>query len=101
MPIMEISVIPLGTKTPSLSKYIASCIEVIRKEKGIKFELTAMGTIVEAVTLKRLLNIAVKMHKAVMRKGAKRIVTTIKIDERLDKRLTIQGKINSVKQKLS
>ena len=100
MPIMEISIIPLGTKTASVSRYVAGAIRVFKKEKGIKYALTSMGTIVEADSIERLLEIAGKMHRAALGDKVKRVVTTIKIDERRDKQLTIDGKIKSVKSKL-
>jgi len=116
MPIVEISIIPLGTESPSVSKYVASALSVLRKEKGIKYELTSMGTIIEASSLKKLLSIAEKMHRKVFslgvrraekmhRKvfslGVRRVVTTIKIDERKDKKMTLEGKVASVRGKLS
>ena len=100
MPIMEIAIVPLGTKTPSVSKYIASSIRVLKKKKGIKYKLTSMGTIVEADSVERLLGIASKMHNKVLNSGIKRVVTTIKIDDRRDKKLTVARKIKSVKKKL-
>lgn len=99
--IAEISVVPLGTKTPSVSKYVASALKILEKEKNIKYQLTAMGTIIEADSLDELLGVAKKMHEAVLSEGIKRVVTTIKIDERRDKKLTIEGKTKSVKEKLS
>ncbi|MCD6583529.1 MAG: MTH1187 family thiamine-binding protein [Candidatus Omnitrophica bacterium] len=101
MPIAEISVIPLGTESPSVSKYVASALSVLRKEKGIKYELTSMGTIIEAPSLKKLLSIAEKMHRKVFSLGVRRVVTTIKIDERKDKKMTLEGKVASVRGKLS
>jgi len=101
MPIVEISIIPLGTGSPSVSKYVASAFSVLRKEKGIKYELTSMGTIIEAPSLKKLLSIAEKMHRRVFSSGVKRVVTTIKIDERKDKKVTLEGKVASVRDKLS
>ncbi len=102
MPIMEISIIPIGTKTPSVSKYVASCIEVLVKEQGIKYEVTSMGTIVEARSVRRLLSIAEKMHRRIISQcSIKRVVTTIKIDDRKDKTLTMRGKIKSVKERLN
>lgn len=98
---MQISVVPLGTKSPSVSKYVARCIETLKKENDIKYKLNSMGTTVEANFLRKLLSIAEKMHKKVLSAGAKRVVTEIKTDERLDKKLTIKGKVKSVKSKLS
>ena len=100
MPIMEISVLPLGTKRVSVSRYVASSIEILKKEKGIKYKLTSMGTIIEADSVKRLLDIATKMHNRVFNRRIKRVVTTLKIDDRRDKKLTMAKKIKSVRKKL-
>jgi len=47
MAIAEVSIIPLGTSTPSVSKYVARAVSVLRQEKDVKYELTSMGTIIE------------------------------------------------------
>jgi len=98
MAIMEINIIPLGTETPSVSKYIAQAVKVL-KEKGTKYELTSMGTIVEG-KLDDLFELAKKMHLATFTQGIKRVVTTIKIDDRQDKPSTVKEKIQRVKEKL-
>lgn len=100
MPIMEISIVPLGTKTTSVSEYVANSIKVLKKQKGIKYKLTSMGTIIEADSIEVLLNIASKMHNAMLKDNVKRIVTTIKVDDRIDKKLTINSKITSLQRKL-
>ena len=100
MPIMEISIIPLGTRSPSISKYIANALGILKREKGIKYRLTSMGTIIEANSSKRLLSIARKMHKMALNNDVRRIVTTLKIDERRDKNITMESKIRSVKKRL-
>ena len=96
MPIMEISVVPLGTKKPSVSKYVQTALKVLKKEKNIKYQLTAMATIVESNSLEKLLDIAKKMHRSIFSKEVKRVLTSIKIDDREDKNLTIEGKLKSV-----
>jgi uncharacterized protein (TIGR00106 family) len=99
MAMMEITVLPVGTPTPSLSKYVAGAVKLLQNEKDIKFEVTAMGTVVEGET-ERLLKLASKMHRSAFTGGIQRVVTTVKIDERLDKPLTIEGKVRAVKEKL-
>jgi uncharacterized protein (TIGR00106 family) len=99
MAIVEISVIPLGTKTPSVSRYVADALRILEKEKGIKYELTSMGTIIEG-DLDKVLDLAKKMHEAVFDKEILRAVTIIKIDDRRDKPLSMEGKIKSVQDKL-
>jgi len=100
MPIMEISIVPLGTESASVSGYVADAVKILKKQKGIKYELTPMGTIIEADSVKKLLNIAGKMHRTVLKDKIKRVVTTIKIDDRKDKKLTAKGKIKSVQKRL-
>ena len=99
MAIVEISVIPLGTGTTSVSPYVARAVEVLQGEEGIKYELTAMGTMIEG-DLPRLMALVEKMHKAVLDTGVMRVVTTVKIDDRRDKSLSLSGKVESVKREM-
>ena len=99
MVIVEINIIPLGTKTPSVSKYIANALKVIEREKDIKYELTPMGTIIEG-ELDKILDLAKRIHKATFSDKVKRVVTTIKIDERRNKSSSMIKKVKSVKEKL-
>jgi uncharacterized protein (TIGR00106 family) len=98
MALIKVSIIPLGTGATSISKYIARAVEVLQGE-NIKYELTAMGTIVEG-DLDRLLTLARKMHEAVFDAGVMRAVTIIEIDDRRDKPSTMISKVESVKKKL-
>jgi uncharacterized protein (TIGR00106 family) len=99
MAMIDISVVPVGTQSPSVSQYVAGAVRILQKEPGIRYELTAMNTIIEG-DLDKLLALAQKMHRSAFDAGAKRVVTTIRIDERRDKPLTIEGKIKAVKEKL-
>ena len=99
MALVEISVIPVGTPTPSVSQYIARAVKVLEGEKDIKYELTAMGTIIEG-DLEQVLTLVRKMHEAVFNAGVMRVVTTIKIDDRRDKASSMSSKMESLKRKL-
>ena len=98
MAILEISVVPIGTKETSLSSYVADCIHILKKEK-LTYELTAMGTNIEG-NLNKLIKLALKMHHAPFKKGSTRVLTTIKIDDRRDKKGTLSGKKKAVQDKL-
>jgi uncharacterized protein (TIGR00106 family) len=100
MAIIDISVVPVGTQSPSVSDYVAGAVRILKDEPGIKYELTAMNTIIQG-DLDTLLSLARRMHRSAFDAGAKRVVTTIRIDERRDKPLTMEGKINAVKEKLN
>ncbi len=99
MAIAVISVVPLGTSSTSLSKYVANAVRVLESATDVKYELTAMGTIIEG-DLERLLSLARQMHQSAFDAGAIRVSTTIKIDERRDKQSSIAGKVASVKRHL-
>ena len=99
MAIAEVSVVPLGTKTPSVSQYVARAVKVLEQEKDMKYELTAMGTIIEG-DLDRILVAVKRMHEGVFGEGVVRVLTTLKIDDRRDKAQTMKAKLESVKKKL-
>jgi len=100
MAIIDISVVPVGTQSPSVSEYIAGAVRMLKSEPDIKYELTPMNTIIEG-DLDKLMTLAQKMHRSAFDAGAMRVVTTIRIDERRDKPLTMDSKIKAVKEKLS
>ena len=99
MAIVELSVVPVGTGTPSVSKYVAGAVRILQGEKDIKYELTAMGTIIEG-DLEHLLTLVRKMHQSAFDAGVMRVVTTVKIDERRDKPSSMSGKVESVQREL-
>ncbi|NQT48088.1 MAG: MTH1187 family thiamine-binding protein [Chloroflexi bacterium] len=99
MAIAEVSIVPLGTGSPSVSQYVAEAISVLQEEKDVKYELTSMGTIIEG-DLDGIFRVIRRMHETPFDKGVMRVVTSIKIDDRRDKPLTMQGKVKSVKKNL-
>ena len=97
--IAEISVTPLGTASAGLSQYVAACVDILKQAPEVSYQLTAMGTIIQG-PLERVLELAGKMHQAPFAQGAQRVVTTIKIDDRRDKPLTIEGKVKAVVERM-
>ena len=95
--IAELHIIPLGTATTSLSRYIAACLDIVKQAQDINYQLTAMGTIIQG-PLERVLELAQKMHEVPFTLGAKRVVTIINIDDRRDKSATIESKVKAVTQ---
>ena len=93
--IAEVSIIPIGTGDTGLSHYVASCLEVLEGRKDLTYRLTPMGTVIEG-PLDKLLEVIRKMHEVPFSKGASRVVTHLKIDDRRDKPATMAGKVESV-----
>ncbi len=98
MAIVFVSVVPLGTAGPSLSRYVAG-VERILRDSSLKHQLTAMGTIIEG-ELDAILPVLHRMHEQPFAQGAVRVSTSIKIDDRRDKAASIEGKVRSVMDKL-
>ena len=98
MAMMEISIVPIGTGTTSLSAYVAGVVRVL-ETTGLEYELEPMGTVVVG-PVEQLLAVAQRMHEQPFTMGAWRVATTIKIDDRRDKPLTIAGKVGAVQEKL-
>lgn len=99
MAVVEISVVPLGTGSAGLSGFVAGCLKVLQEEKGISYQLTPMGTIIEG-NLDTVWQAVRKMHEHPFEVGAPRVLTTIRIDDRRDRELTMAGKMKSVENKL-
>ncbi|KYC45793.1 MAG: hypothetical protein APG12_00773 [Candidatus Methanofastidiosum methylothiophilum] len=95
--IVEISFVPIGVGT-SLSKYIANVIKNIEKS-GLKYQLTPMGTIVEG-EWGEISDLIDYSHNLIFEMGIERIITNIKIDYRLDKKYSMQDKLESVRKKM-
>lgn len=100
MAIVEISVVPLGTGDTGISRYVAGCLKVLQEEKGLRYQLTPMGTVIEG-DLDLILSAIRKMHEEPFSSGASRVLTTIRVDDRRDKEITMSGKVSSVEKKLS
>ncbi len=98
MALMEISIIPLGTGSTSLSKHIASVVKLIEKS-GLSYCLSDMGTTIEGEA-GELLELAKRLHETPFSQDVKRVYTVIKLDDRRDKKATIGDKVKSVENRL-
>lgn len=94
MAIVDISIVPIGTKSPSVSEYVRKSIKLIKKS-GLKYQVSSMGTAIEG-NLSDIFELILQIHKAQVKMGAKRLLTTIKIDDRRDKKQTMDDKIKAV-----
>jgi uncharacterized protein (TIGR00106 family) len=100
MVIAEVTIVPIGTGTPSLSQYVAKAVSLLGQEKTVKHRLTGMGTIIEG-NLTDILEVVKKMHETVFDAGVKRVVTQVRIDDRRDKESSVEYKVQSVAKKLT
>ncbi len=95
----ELTVIPIGTPGTSLSKYVAAAVAAL-DEAGIQYQLSGMGTLLEAENPDELFDAIKIAHEAVFKAGSQRLVTSVKIDDRRDRNRTMADKVHSVEKKL-
>lgn len=99
MAIAEVTVIPIGTGSTSLSSYVAEMQKVLREQEGITYELTSMSTIIEG-ELSMVWKAIAALHEAPFLSGAQRVSTSVKLDDRRDKQGSSRQKLQSVTEKL-
>ncbi len=98
MALMEISVVPLGTQTTSLSPWIAKVVRAVQ-ESGLDYTLHDMGTTIKGGA-GELLELAARLHEVPFSQGARRVYTVIKLDDRRDKDTGLGDKSASVRKRL-
>ncbi len=102
MAIVDVTVIPIGTETASVSQYVAdihTILQSYKQEGKINFQLTPMNTIIEG-ELSILFEVIQAIHEAPFNQGINRVATNIRIDDRRDKIATMSSKLASVQTKL-
>jgi len=96
----EISVYPMGTSTTSASFYIAKGIQSIQNMEGIRYEINAMGTVLESDNIDKIYDAAKSIMEVVHSLGVNRVEVILKIDSRRDKNKKMEEKIESVNRYL-
>jgi uncharacterized protein (TIGR00106 family) len=79
----EISIIPVGTGSSSVSDYVAAAVSEF-EASGVKCTLTATGTSVQAESPSELYEALAQAQEAVFNAGVDRAYTILKMDDRRD-----------------
>ncbi|MCJ8011913.1 MTH1187 family thiamine-binding protein [Paenibacillus sp. KQZ6P-2] len=99
MAIAEVTIIPIGTATTSLSAYVADMQRILARQQGVSYQLTSMSTIIEG-PLEDVWKAIAALHEAPFLSGALRVSTSVKVDDRRDKASSSEQKLQSVRLKL-
>ncbi len=94
MAILEISVVPLGTGGPGLSRYLARVAREIQA-CGLRHQIHPMGTVVEG-PVDELFALARQLHEAGFSEGVQRVLTRMAIDDRRDRERPMEAKVESL-----
>jgi uncharacterized protein (TIGR00106 family) len=96
MPILELSVVPVGTGSESFGDDVERAVAII-EQNGLNYQVTPTSTIVEG-DIDKLFDVAQTIHLNEIQKNASRVVTTMKIDDRKDKDISLDSQVNRVKE---
>ncbi|MBT2643800.1 MTH1187 family thiamine-binding protein [Bacillus sp. ISL-41] len=102
MAIVDVTVIPIGTQTPSVSSYVADIQKILKQyeERGeIHYQLTPMNTLIEG-ELPVLFEVIQAIHEAPFNAGIQRVATNIRIDDRRDVKRRMEDKVDRVNELL-
>lgn len=98
--IAEVTFSPLGTATPSLTRYVTAALAVLKDHPEVEYQLNPMGTVLEGER-RDILSVVEEMNEAIFSAGALRVGTALRIDERRDKPASMQHKVDAVLEGLS
>ncbi len=96
----DFCIIPIGSEDCNCKDYVSAAVQVI-KDSGLKYELTGMGTQVEAKNYEELYPVIRDAQDAVFKLGVNRVYSVIKIDDRRDLEYkSLESKVDSVESNL-
>ena len=96
----DFAILPVGCETTECKDYVTAAVQVI-KDSGLNYQLTGMGTQIEAENLEELYSAIAKAQEAVFEVGVGRVYTVIKVDDRRDlKNRTLDAKVDTVEKML-
>ena len=96
MVVAEYSIHPIGSGT-SVGRYVKEAVRALSKIPGLTFDVTPMSSVLEAENIETILEAVQVSHRALRSMGAKRISSSLRIDERLDKRRVMSDKTRGLK----
>ena len=94
----EFSVAPMGHGKTSIGRFVAVAIAAINEIEGLKYQITPMGTVMEADKIETILEAVRVAHEALVAKGIVRVASTLRIDDRRDKPRTMKDKVDAVRK---
>jgi uncharacterized protein (TIGR00106 family) len=95
----DLTVLALGGAEASASGYIAEIQRRLAAQDRVRYILHAMGTSLEGSTAD-VLAIVAELHEIPFSRGAPRVYSVLKLDDRRDREQTLEDKVESVQRLL-
>ena len=98
MAIAAVSITPIGEGV-SVSRYVAAALEVVRRQDRVRHRLDPMFSTLEGEP-GDIYALVQQMQEAVFAAGAQRVSTVLKIDDRRDRPVRMEEKVEAVEARL-
>ena len=79
-----------------MGRYVKAAVAAISQIEGLRYQVNPMSTVLESEKVETVLRAVTVAHRAVMALGVHRISSSLRIDERRDKRRNMQDKVRVV-----
>lgn len=96
MPLLEISIAPVGNASASFSSHVNRAVQRI-EQRNLNYQITPTATVIEG-DLDELMEVAKDIHRDALQNGSSRVITNINIDDRTDKPIALQQQVQAVLQ---
>ena len=98
MAIVAVSISPVG-EGASVSRYVSAALAVLRDQERVRWRLDPMFTTLEG-DVDEIFALVRRMQEAVFAAGAVRVGTVLKMDERRDREVHMEEKVEAVERSL-
>ncbi len=95
---VDLTIIPIGVGV-SISPYIATCVNIIEKT-GLDYELGPNGTSIEG-EWNDVFECVKACHQSLHSEGVNRIFSTLKVNSRIDTKISFRNKVENVNSLLT
>jgi len=96
----DLTVLALGREAVSATDYIAEIQRRLQRQDRVRFRMHAMGTSLEGSPAD-ILGVVAELHAVPFEKGAPRVYTVLKLDERRDRPgQTLEDRVRAVEDRL-
>ena len=82
----------------SVGRYIKAAVRAMSRIPGLTVDVTPMSSVLEAESIGTILEAVEASHRVLRSMGVKRISSSLRIDERLDKRRMMSDKIRGLER---
>jgi uncharacterized protein (TIGR00106 family) len=95
--VAEFSIHPIGMGT-SVGRYVKAAVRAMSRVPGLTLDVTPMSSVLEAEGIGTILEAVEASHRVLRSMGAKRISSSLRIDERLDRARMMSDKSHGLKR---